>query len=744
MFVEVAFPIRGFKTFTYRVPRVLNGKIEIGSRIKVYFGYRKVLGIVVKIKKSSSFSGKIRDIIDVVDDFSIMTPALWKLMLWISDYYMTPIGQVAKTVLPQKLSTRYKPSKNYYVKIIKNQKINYEELKKFAPKQFEIYKIISSFKSAVKVSSLGNYVSNPIQICQGLSKKNYVKLFKKDTLEDDSRFIFEPVHKNIIFSKDQIGVISKIKSALQANNFMPFLLHGVTGSGKTEIYIESVQQCLSSNRAAIILLPEISLTPQIAGRFKSVFGEKIALWHSKLTQKKRSLTWKRVCQGKVKIIIGARSAIFSPLKNIGLIILDEEHETSFYQDSSAPRYHARDVSLIRGSYEKAVVVVASATPSFESYYNYLNKKINYLVLPKRFGEAKYPIVHTVNMITEQDETGKRGVVISGLLQGKIEERLNKNEQIILLQNRRGFSSAMKCNDCGDVVMCSNCHVALTYHRETSKLMCHFCGYSDLNKNKNCQKCAGANMYFSGTGTQKIEAIIKKTFPNANVARLDLDTSKGSFGMTSILKSFNNKEIDILIGTQMIAKGLDFPNATLVGIVNADLGLHLPDFRAGERIFQLIYQASGRSGRSKKKGEVVIQTYCPDNPVVKNAANLNIKEYYKKALEERKELKYPPFSWLAKLEITGADNKSVKNLATQIDKKLEHRYQGLQILGPSPCYIEKLRNYYRYQFVFKSEKSMDPNGKKLHEFIGLNFKENEKKFHLRDNRINIHFDPMSLI
>ncbi len=744
MFVEVAFPIRGFKTFTYSIPKQLIGSIKIGSRVNVPFGFRKITGIVTKIKKETSFDGKIKDVINIVDDLSIMTPALWKLILWISDYYMTPVGQVAKTIFPKNISSNYDPPKIYHVQISQKIEFDLDNLKKTAPKQYEILKVLSSFSKEIKVSHLAKYVSNPLQICKGLSKKNYVKLFRKENLEDDSRFIFEPIHKNINFNTDQIKVINSIQLALNKNFFSSFLLHGVTGSGKTEIYIEAVQKCISSNRTAIILLPEISLTPQIAGRFKAVFGDKIALWHSKLTQQKRSMTWKHVCQGKVKIIIGARSAIFSPLKNLGLIILDEEHESSYYQDSPAPRYHARDVSLMRGSFEKAVVMIASATPSFESYYNYLNNKINYLSLPNRFGGAKYPKVHMVDMISEEQETGKKGIVISGLLQRKIEERLAKNEQIILLQNRRGFSSAMKCGDCGDVVMCPDCHVSLTFHQNDSKLMCHFCGYSDLINIRKCNNCYSSNMYFSGTGTQKIETLLKETFFNAKIARLDLDTSKEKSGVTSILKSFNKKDIDILIGTQMIAKGLDFPNATLVGIINADLGLYIPDFRSGEKIFQLIYQASGRSGRSKKLGEVVIQTSFPDNPVIKNASSLKINQYYTMALEERKELKYPPFSWLAKVEIRGLNRKSVLELVEKIEKNLGCKYDGLHILGPSPCYLEKLRKYFRYQFVFKSEKEIDPNAKKLHNFIDFNFKRNEKKFYSKKNRINIHFDPMSLI
>jgi primosomal protein N' (replication factor Y) len=348
------------------------------------------------------------------------------------------------------------------------------------------------------------------------------------------------------------------------------------------------------------------------------------------------------------------------------------------------------------------------------------------------------------MLSDQEESGKYGQIFSGLLQDKIEDRLNKKEQIILLQNRRGYSPVIRCGDCGEIVMCPQCKVALTFHSKGSQLICHFCGHIEIKQRETCIHCRCSNMKYSGTGTQRVESILEETFPQARVARLDMDTAGTSQGLISILKAFANGEIDILLGTQMIAKGLDFPNATLVGIINADLGLHLPDFRSGERIFQLIYQASGRAGRRKIPGEVVIQTYVPDNPVIKNAAKLDMIKYYNIALSERNELKYPPFSWMAKIEITGENQIAVDSLSERISKLLNGKYKGLDVLGPAPCYLEKLRNQYRFQIVFKSLKSIDPNGYRLHKFIQDNFMDIQKKYRPGKNRINIHFDPLSLI
>jgi len=745
MFADVAFPIRSFQTFTYSIPNEHASNIYIGTRVSVPFRNKAIQGIVVNIKKNNSYLGPIKKIIEPVDKVQVITLPLWDLIRWVSKYYMTPIGKVANSVVPKSLSSNFQPQLEKHVKAKKNNNLDTViKLKKTAPKQFLVYKIISEKDIAHKVSSFKNIVSNPLQICISLKDKGLIKLINKIKLPDINQSVFEPVFKDIVFNRDQTIVINKISLALKKNNFNSFLLHGVTGSGKTEIYIEVVRNCLAQKKTAIVLLPEISLTPQIAGRFRAVFGDVVAIWHSKLKSSQRSWTWGKICTGDFKIVIGARSAIFSPLKNVGLIIVDEEQESSFYQDSKEPRYHARDVALMRGSFEKSTVLVASATPSLESYYNFQQKKIEYLRLPKRYGVAKYPKVHIVDMLSNQEETGKFDQVISGLLQDKIEEKLNKKEQIILIQNRRGFSPTVKCNDCGAHVMCSQCKVALTYHKNNNKLVCHFCSFSIVNDKLVCQECRNSKLIYSGTGTQKVEQLIQQTFPKSKICRLDMDTSKSSMGITSVLKSFSNQEFDILIGTQMVAKGLDFPNATLVGIINADLGLYLPDFRATEKVFQLIYQASGRAGRSTKKGEVVIQTYSPNSSVIKNAKNLNIAKFYENELVDREELNYPPYSWLAKVEFVGPNQPSLLSLIEKFKHNLKGIYTGLDVLGPAPCFLEKLKNNYRFQLVFKSKKQIDPNGIYLHKFIRKNFKNYNNKKLLGQNKINIYFDPISLI
>ena len=745
MFAEVAFPIRSFQTFTYSISVQHISSIAVGTRVSVPFRNKIIQGIVVKIKKDNSYQGSIKRIIEPVDKVQVITSPLWELINWVSKYYMTPIGKVANSVVPKSLSSNYKPQLEKYVKVRKKVNIaKVNKLKNTAPKQYLVFKIISEKNIIHKVSSFKKIVSNPLQICISLKEKGLIKIIEKPILPDFNQSVFEPIFKDIVFNKDQKLVLEKIISSLKKYNFNSFLLHGVTGSGKTEIYIEAVRYCLSQKRNAIILLPEISLTPQIAGRFRAVFGDIVAIWHSKLKVPQRSWTWGKICVGDFKIVIGARSAIFSPLKNVGLIIVDEEQESSFYQDAKEPRYHARDVALMRGSFEKSTVIVASATPSLESFYNFQQKKIEYLRLPKRFGNAKYPEVHIVDMLSNQKETGKFDQVVSGLLQDKIEEKLKKNEQIILIQNRRGFSPIVKCRDCGAQVMCRQCKIALTYHKSKNKLVCHFCSFFVKNEMLICQECGNSNLIYSGTGTQKVEQLIRETFPKSKICRLDMDTSKSNIGLTSILKSFSNQEFDILIGTQMVAKGLDFPNATLVGIINSDLGLYLPDFRATEKVFQLIYQASGRAGRSSKKGEVVIQTFSPNSAVIKNAKDLNIAKFYEIELLEREELNYPPYSWLAKVEFVGPNQPRLFLLIEKFKHNLKGVYTGLDILGPAPCFLEKLKNNYRFQLVFKSKKYFDPNGISLHNFIDRNFKNYNNKKLLGQNKINIYFDPISLI
>ena len=742
MFAEVSLPISSFQTFTYLVPENLESQSLIGSRVTVPFGNRKVSGVIVSLMDSTSYSGEVKSISRFDDDAPIISQNLWKLVRWISHYYITPIGVVYNTVLSFNISKNYIPRQSWFVKNISTD-IDLL-LKKTSPKQYLVYKAIQqSSQKYIKVSSFKNISSNPISICKALQSKGCIELVKKDDNQGGNRLTFNPVKKNISYNEDQLKVIDNIKSTLRTKKFKSNLLHGVTGSGKTEIFIEVIKTVIKMKRSAIILIPEIALTPQIAGRFKDVFGQAIALWHSQLTKSQRAKTWNEINNGDCKIVIGARSAVFSPIKNLGLIIVDEEHDSSFKQDSPPPRYHARDVAIMRAKIEECAVILSSATPSLETFYNYKNSKHRYLSLPNRYGKAVYPTVKVVDLIDESKETGKFNIVISGTLQRKIEEKLKNNEQVLLIQNRRGYSPALKCSDCGSIVMCSACKTPLTFHKYDNKLKCHICGFISNKILDSCKDCLSQNFLYVGTGTQKVEHLLQETFPNAKISRVDHDSTKEDSSAIKILQSFLDGKVDILIGTQMIAKGLDFPGITLVGIINADLGLHLPDFRSSERTFQLIYQASGRAGRGQKKGEVIIQTYDKDNAVIQAASRLNLEKYYEDMLYDRQLLNYPPYSWVAKIEFIGSNPKSVFSLSNKIRNNLMNPYKGLEILGPAPCFKEKVNNKYRFQIILKSSKKYDVNSNKLHSFVSQNFVKYNKTVP-GSNKIHIHIDPITMI
>jgi primosomal protein N' (replication factor Y) len=739
MYVDVAFPISQYQVFTYAVSKQFIQIVDIGVRVRAPFGKRILPGVIVGIKKSTDFKGKIRKISEVVDDTPIFNESLWKLIKWISNYYITPIGKAA-TVIPKHLSDKYKPKERWYVRSTAKQE-NLKELEIKAPSQARILKNLCGIDRALPITEFNQIVASPLSVCKSLHDRGYVELFRKTITPDDNNFTFEPISKEIKFTETQKVAIKIIDNFINTPKHTGMLMHGVTGSGKTELYIKIAENTIKEGKSVIILLPEIALTPQIAGRIRSVFGEKVGLWHSKLSDAARAWTWANICNGKYQVIVGARSAIFAPVQNLGLVIVDEEQETSYKQEEPEPYYHARDVALMRAKINKAKVLLVSATPSLESYYNYIMGKYDYCYLPERFEDAVYPEVTVVDMIKEQEDSGKMGQVFSGTLQKKIEERLEKNEQIILLQNRRGYSPIYRCRDCGDIVNCPTCSIPLTYHRQGENLQCHFCSYVLTTIPQQCSNCKSSNMQLSGTGTQKVEDIVIDTFPNANIARLDLDTIGSGKTLTKILKDFKTGGIDILLGTQMIAKGLDFGNVTLVGIINADTGLFLPDFRSGEKVFQLIYQAAGRSGRGKISGEVVIQTYNYDNPVIRYASRLDLKKYYNIIIGERKELNYPPLNWLAKCVFTGINKLTVEETANKIRTKLPSKNNGLEILGPAFCYRGKLRGKHRIQIVIKSSKIIDPNGTKLHQFIRKNILQQKIP---NSVNMNIDIDPVSLL
>jgi len=736
MFADISFPISSFQVFSYEIPPSLINDIHVGSIVNAPFSTRNIQGIVVDKYEEKKYVGNIKEIDSLVDGRPVIDKSLWKLTKWMSSYYNTPIGLTAKTVLPSKLITTYTPPSKNFVQLT-DKSLSYD-IKGSAQKK--IYEYLQHHNEPLPVSDLKNLTPSALSACKALQTKGAVKLIKKPVVPNPYNLLMLNRDRKIILTNDQQKAIKQINNSLKKDKFDPFLLHGVTGSGKTEVFIESVKNAIKFGKSAIVLLPEISITPQIAGRFKSVFGDKVAVWHSKLTQSSRGWIWKKICEGDYKIIVGARSAIFSPLKNLGLIIVDEEQENAFKQSAPDPKYHAREVALMRGKINDCAVILSSATPSIESYYNYKNKKLKYLELPKRFGSAKLPKIHLIDMIEESKKTEEFGAIFSRFLLEKIDDRLKKNEQIILLHNRRGFAPVLRCNDCGDIILCPHCKLSLTYHKTDKKMKCHFCNHNENPKDK-CFKCDSTNIQLGGTGTQKIESELKNIFHKASICRLDLDSAPTASKITKTLEKFSNKEIDILIGTQMIAKGLDFSNATLVGITNADTGLFLPDFRSGEKTFQLIYQAAGRAGRGEKKGEVVIQSYNSENQIIQHASNLDLRTYYEQCLIEREELNYPPFSWLVRIEIKGKDREKVLKTINKLRAKLFNPPKGIEILGPAPCYRERLKDYYRMQIVIKSNKATDKSGLVLKELYkkatnDINFSNSLK--------LNIDVNPVSLL
>jgi primosomal protein N' (replication factor Y) len=487
----------------------------------------------------------------------------------------------------------------------------------------------------------------------------------------------------------------------------------------------------------LVLVPEIALTPQVASRFRKAFGSRVALWHSRMTKAEKGWTWQQLKKGEYSVVVGARSAIFAPLKNLGLIIVDEEQESSYKQENPAPRYHARDVAMVRGKQSNAAVLLTSATPCLESYYNVLQNKFTLLKLTKRYGKSNYPAVELVDMKKEYSDDGS--ALLSKSLIQAINDRLERSEQVIILQNRRGYSRVHQCLECGEIKKCKHCSVALTFHRTDNNLHCHYCEAFEIPESK-CGQCNAENMTFSGSGTQRVEDVLQQQFPDAKILRMDMDTVRGKGSHIKILEKFANGKADILLGTQMIAKGLDFENVTLVGVINADSGLFFPDFRAGERVFQLIYQVAGRAGRRDKPGQAIIQTYNPDDIYIQTAAALNTKKFYNVALAQRQELSYPPFSRIGRILFTGKNKLIVDDFAQRVGRKLQGN-SNYKILGPAAAPIEKIKGNWRAHLIIKSKSR---NISSLHQFIHstIGFIIFERKW--KGVRILIDVDPVSML
>lgn len=549
--------------------------------------------------------------------------------------------------------------------------------------------------------------------------------------------------KQVTLTDEQQQVFLPIQAALTQNRYAAFLIEGVTGSGKTEIYIQLIRETLAQGKTALVLVPEITLTSHLAGRFKGVFGDQIAIWHSRLTVKQRKYIWEAIRQGQYPLVIGARSAILLPQPRLGLIVVDEEQDTSYKQRSPEPRYQGRDAALLRGSLTNCVVVLGSATPSLESQYNAAVGKLTRLTLSRRFAKAPQAHIHVVDMRTEQQETGDPTNPLSRLLLAKIGEKLSLKQQVLILQNRRGFSHVLLCPDCGYVARCRNCDIALTYHKKENRLICHYCNFA-LIPPPACPQCGSSRFLFPGVGTQKVETLLRQHFPQYALGRLDIDTSQESGYAQRLLKAFEEQQIHILLGTQMIAKGLDFPNVTLVGVVNADVGLFMPDFRARERVFQLLYQVSGRAGRGDIQGEIVIQTYNPQDFTIRCALQQNLSLFSNRELSERNPLDYPPFSRLALIQISSLQQTQAEQVAQEVAQFLNNERQKIQLLGPAPAPLAKIKNRYRYQIILKSRKDLDPAGVLLRQLLSSLLRTKHYQRWSSQARLTIDIDPIDLL
>src|SRR5205823_4124043 len=608
------------REFDYSVPETLAERIGIGSRVRVPFRDKSALATVLAMPEHSDAKG-IRPIEALVGEAPAISASLLELAKWMSAYYCCPLETVMRSLLPQVIRrAEVGWKKQLFVQpLTKIDSDKIDNLRKRAPRQAELLEAIAKLEKPMPAAQLLRNTSFDNQTLRTLAKRGLIEL-REETVERDPHADEQFVATtNLELNPEQALALNKITDALAASETAkPILLHGVTGSGKTEIYLQAIRTALERGKSAIVLVPEISLTPQTVERFKSRFSELhevVAVLHSHLSEGERHDEWHKIHSGRARIVIGARSAVFAPLKDVGLIIVDEEHETTYKQEE-APRYHARDVAVVRAKIEKCAVVLGSATPSLESYYNTTTGKYELLTLTQRVDDQRMPLMRIVDLRQERRKE-KIAPILSEKLSQAIADRLEKREQTILFLNRRGFSTSLLCSNCGEARNCPNCSVALTFHRHMARLSCHLCGHTAAVPKK-CPECGKDALIYAGFGTEKVESTVSHLFPKANVRRMDADSMTRKEAYRETLRNFRTGKIDILVGTQMIAKGLHFPNVTLVGIINADLALHLPDFRAGERTFQLLTQVAGRAGRGETPGEVFVQTYTPFSPSIQFA------------------------------------------------------------------------------------------------------------------------------
>lgn len=674
------------KTFDYIVPFEYIENIKIGMRVKVPFASRELEGFVLDLVNSTDDNYELKEIISIVDTEPILNNELLHLGQFMSKKYFSTLISCYQTMLPKALKAQNKTTINKkmikYVELCSN---SFPKLKPNQEKIVEYLRINGKVKkeevNKISVSGVNTLIKNGI-IIESLIEE--YRLVTKDINKEKETFkltVEQQEAKNKILSQTQSSV---------------FLLHGVTGSGKTVVYMEIVEEMLNRGKDSIFLVPEISLTPQMVYHFKSRFGDEVAVLHSRLSEGEKYDEYRKIVEGKVHIVVGARSAVFAPFKNLGAIIIDEEHTTSYKQDNN-PKYSAIEIAIERTKNNNAIVILGSATPSLETYARSIKGLYTLVELKHRVNTNNLPLVEIVDMSKEKH----RGSIFSSRLITEVNKRLEEHEQIILLLNRRGYSSFITCSNCGYTAKCPHCDITLTYHKTSNTLRCHYCGYAD-KMNDICPSCGEKAIKTLGTGTEKVEEEIKKVF-NARVVRMDLDTTSKKGSHEKIITAFKNHEYDILLGTQMIAKGLDFSNVTLVGVINADTSLMIPNYRSNEYTFQLLMQTAGRSGRGEKKGSVIIQTFNPEHYAITLASKHDYIDFFKQEMEVRRKLSYPPYYYLIYIKVIGKDYNKISVESNKIASILTRELKNSKILGPTTCSVFKLNGLFRFGIIIKYKK-----------------------------------------
>jgi primosomal protein N' (replication factor Y) len=715
VFAEIVFDRPFDQPFTYSVPEPLQTQIAVGKRVRVPLGRgdKPAIGYCVGVRDQAPVRA-YKDVLEILDAEALLTDHLLYLTRWMADYYLCGWGQVLQAVIPAGARDQAGTRSLVFVEAVPAAELT-DTVADLPAKQDKVLAYLRESDGPVEVKHLQHQTGTGSAPVKALLQRGLIRrVVRRVDRFHDTQGEAAP-SAPLTLSDDQQRVWSVLQPAMRDGGFRAFLLYGVTGSGKTEVYLRAIEEVVQQGKEALVLVPEISLTPQTVQRFRGRFGE-VAVLHSHLGSAERGGHWRRVASGQVQVVVGARSAVFAPTRRLGLIVIDEEHEQSFKQETT-PRYHARDVAVMRARQENVPILLGSATPSLESWHNAQRGAYTLLELPRRVAERPLPPVDLIDLRHQPPRRGRPSALSDGLVHA-MQKALMDGGQVMLLLNRRGFATHIHCPTCGHVEACRFCDLALTYHKQRDTMLCHYCGY-EQEPLQNCPQCGQSAVRYQGLGTEKLEVEIKERFPNHEVRRMDSDTMRKPGSHAAVLSAFRRGQVHILLGTQMIAKGLDFPDVTLVGVVNADLALHVPDFRSAERTFQLLSQVAGRAGRGPKGGRVLVQTFTPEHPCIALAATHDYAGFVASELKHRREHNYPPYQRLARLIVRARDQVAGAEFSDRLAGAFKIGLETLaqqdpvevRLLGPAEAPVFRLKGYHRFHFQLQS-----PGSSTLHQLL----------------------------